>query len=144
MSEPKADPVPPGTRLTFRKDGGLAFLNSERTDTLQNVEIEIVKEDADVQRGMMWREFMREDRGMLFIMPEMRTQSFWMKNTLIPLDIIFINSNRQIVTIHKNTEPLSLKNVTSSQNAQFVLEMNGGYCDKFGIKKGDFVRWKTE
>lgn len=141
MNEPKAETPPPGTRLEFRKDGELSFLSNDKSETLQDIEIEIVKDDASIERGLMWRKSMLENRGMLFIM-EMGEKSFWMKNTYIPLDIIFINHNKQIVTIQKNTTPLSEKNVRSSQNAKYVLEVNAGYSDKFGIKKGDFVKWQ--
>jgi len=142
MNEPKAEAPPGGVEPQFRKDGELTFLSSNKTDSLQGIDIEIVRDDASIQQGLMWRKSMLENRGMLFVMPEMKTQSFWMKNTHIPLDIIFINHNRQIVTIRKNTIPFSEKNVKSSQNAKYVLEVNAGYSDKFGIKKGDFVKWQ--
>jgi len=139
-SEPEAPPG--GVEPQFRKDGELTFLNSDKTETLQNIDIEIVSDTKGITQGLMYRKSMDENRGMLFLMPEMGPQSFWMKNTHIPLDIIFINHNKQIVTIHKNTMPLSEKGLPSSQNAKYVLEVNGGYSDKFGVKKGDFVQWK--
>lgn len=141
MNQPKADTPPGGVEPQFRKDGELAFLSSDKKETIQNIDIEIVKDEAAIQQGLMYRKSMDENRGMLFMMPEMGPQSFWMKNTHISLDIIFINRNRQIVTIHKNTEPFSEKSLPSSQNAQYIVEVNGGYCDKHGIKKGDFVKW---
>ncbi len=125
----------------FRKDGELYLLASNKTDTLERIDIEIVKDEASITQGLMYRKSMLDNRGMLFIMPQMGPQSFWMKNTYIPLDIIFINHNRQIVTIHKNTEPFSEKSLASSQNAKFVVEVNGGYCDKNGVKVGDFVKF---
>jgi len=125
----------------FRKDGELSFLSSDRKDTLQKIDIEIVKDETAIQQGLMYRKSMDENKGMLFVMPQMGPQSFWMKNTYIPLDIIFINRNRQIVTIQKNTTPFSEKSLPSSQNAQFIIEVNAGYCDKYGIKKGDYVKW---
>lgn len=142
MNEPKVEAPPGGVEPQFRKDGELTFLNSDKSETLQNIDIEIVRDDASIQQGLMYRKSMDENRGMLFVMPEMKTQSFWMKNTHIPLDIIFINHNKQIVTIRKNTTPFSEKNVVSTQNALYVLEVNAGYSDKFGIKKGDFVKWQ--
>lgn len=141
MNKPKADAPPGGVEPQFRKDGELAFLSSDKKETIQNIDIEIVKDEKAIQQGLMYRKSMDENRGMLFMMPEMSPQSFWMKNTHISLDIIFINRNRQIVTIHKNTEPFSEKSLPSSQNAQYIVEVNAGYCDKHGIKKGDFVKW---
>ena len=142
MNEPKVEAPPGGVEPQFRKDGELSFLSSDKSETLQNIEIEIVRDEASITQGLMYRKSMDENRGMLFVMPQMGPQSFWMKNTHIPLDIIFINHNKQIVTVRKNTTPFSEKNVTSTQNALYVLEVNAGYCDKFGIKKGDFVKWQ--
>ncbi len=125
----------------FRKDSELSFLAANKTDTLQQIDIEIVKDEEAVRQGLMYRKSMEENQGMLFIMPSMGPQSFWMKNTYIPLDILFINHNRQIVTIHKNTTPFSETGLPSTQNAQFIVEVNAGYCDKHGIKVGDFVKF---
>ena len=84
---------------------------------------------------------MEEMQGMLFIFPDERYQSFWMLNTLFSLDMIFINSKKEIVTIHKNTKPLSEQSYPSSEPAQYVLEVNAGFCDRYNIKQGDKVFW---
>ena len=64
-----------------------------------------------------------------------------MLNTLFSLDMIFINSKKEIVTIHKNTKPLSEQSYPSSEPAQYVLEVNAGFCDRYNIKQGDKVFW---
>jgi len=115
------------------------------TDTTNNpiikIDIEIADNDYERQLGLMNRQSMEEMQGMLFIFPDERFQSFWMVNTLISLDIIFINSNKKIVTIHKNTTPLSEQSYPSSAPAQYVLEVNAGFCDRHTVKLGDKVFW---
>ncbi|OGU89839.1 MAG: hypothetical protein A3K31_13355 [Ignavibacteria bacterium RIFOXYA12_FULL_35_25] len=84
---------------------------------------------------------MEEKQGMLFIFPDDAMQSFWMRNTLISLDMIFINSNKTIVTIHKNTKVLSDQSYPSTAPAQYVLEVNAGFTAKHDIQVGDHVGW---
>ena len=124
----------------FKKEGELTF-----TDTTGNpiikIDIEIADNDYERQLGLMNRESMEEMQGMLFIFPVERYQSFWMLNTLFSLDMLFINSNKEIVTIHKNTTPLSEQSYPSSEPAQYVLEVNGGFCDRHNINLGDKVFW---
>ena len=67
-----------------------------------------------------------------------------MKNTYIPLDIIFANGNMQILTIHKNTKPLSEKLIPSYGDSLYVVEVNAKFCDKYGIRVGDYFRFETK
>lgn len=125
---------------TFKKEGELTFV-----DTLGNpiikIDIEIADNEYERQLGLMNRESMEQMQGMLFIFPQERMQSFWMLNTMFSLDILFINSNKEIVTIHKNTTPLSEQSYPSSEPAIYVLEVNAGFCDEHGINLGDKVFW---
>jgi len=84
---------------------------------------------------------MEEKQGMLFVFPADAMQSFWMRNTLISLDMIFINSSKEIVTIQKNTKVLSDQSYPSSAPAKFVLEVNRGFTDKYKIVVGDKINW---
>jgi uncharacterized protein len=68
--------------------------------------------------------------------------SFWMKNTILSLDMIFINARGEIITIHKNAVPFSEQSYTATGMTLFVLEVNAGFCDKFGILEGDRMTWK--
>jgi uncharacterized membrane protein (UPF0127 family) len=124
----------------FKKEGELTFTDLTGNPTIK-IDIEIADNDYERQLGLMKRESMGEMQGMLFIFPEEKYQSFWMFNTLFSLDMLFINSNKEIVTIHKNTKPLSEESYPSSKPAQYVLEVNGGFCDKYNIKVGDKVFW---
>ncbi len=125
---------------TFRKEGELTF-----TDTLGNAKIKIDLEIADSeyerQLGLMNRKSMEETQGMLFIFQYERMQSFWMRNTLIPLDILFINKDKEIITIHKNTKTLSAQSYPSTAPAIYVVELVGGFTDKYNIVKGDKIFW---
>jgi hypothetical protein len=89
----------------------------------------------------MYRRELPRDYGMLFIFPGERINSFWMKNTLIPLDMIFISGERKIVGIVHETAPFSLEGRSVSVPSQFVLEINGGLSRRYGFKAGDVVRF---
>jgi uncharacterized membrane protein (UPF0127 family) len=125
---------------TFKKEGELTF-----TDSLGNTKIKIDLEIADNeyerQLGLMNRKSMEENQGMLFIFQFERMQSFWMRNTLIPLDILFINKEKEIVTIHKNTRILSAQSYPSTAPAIYVVELVGGFTDKHNIVIGDKIFW---
>jgi len=124
----------------FKKEGELTFVDSTENPIIK-IDIEIAENDYERQLGLMNRESMEEMQGMLFIFPEERFQSFWMMNTLFSLDMIFIDSKKEIVTIHRNTKPLSEQSYPSSKPALYVLEVNAGFCDKHNIKLGDKVFW---
>ncbi|MDD5221425.1 MAG: DUF192 domain-containing protein [Candidatus Pacebacteria bacterium] len=95
-------------------------------------------------RGLMFEQSLDKDRGMLFVYPQSGQYSFWMKNTYIPLDIIWINEDRTVVYINKNTQPC-LKdcfNINPLVNAKYVLEVNAGTADLIGLKVGDRLIFK--
>ena len=124
----------------FKKEGELTFVDSV-DNPIVKIDIEIADNEYERQLGLMNRESMEEMQGMLFIFPQERYQSFWMLNTMFSLDIIFVNSNKEIVTIHKNTTPLSEQSYPSTAPAQYVVEVNAGFCDTHNIKQGDKVFW---
>jgi hypothetical protein len=91
----------------------------------------------------MYREKMAANQGMLFIFDDSDVRSFWMKNTMISLDMIFINEKDQIITIHKHTTSLSEGSYTSTGPAKYVLEVNAGFTDDHKIAVGDRIAWTT-
>lgn len=125
---------------SFKAEGVLVIQDSTGKEK-KKIDIEIADTEYDRQLGLMFRESLEENQGMLFIFPYQGELSFWMKNTKISLDILFINKERKIVTIHKRTTPYSEKSLPTLQPAQYVLEVIGGFTDKFSINEGDFVRW---
>jgi uncharacterized protein len=92
-------------------------------------------------QGLMFRTELADDKGMLFPFEQNRIASFWMKNTLIPLDIIFVGADGRIVNIAQNTTPYSRDPVQSTAPVAAVLELRGGLTKQLGIKAGDRVRW---
>lgn len=127
----------------FKKQGELTFLAmNNRVKT--KIDIQIADNEFDRELGLMFRKKMNGNQGMLFIFPQTRIQIFWMRNTYLPLDMIFIDSTKEIVTIKKNTTPLSDKTYASSKPVQYVLEVNAGFCNKFNIKVGDKVGWTKD
>jgi uncharacterized membrane protein (UPF0127 family) len=77
-----------------------------------------------------------QSKGMLFIFEENEPRSFWMANTPLPLDIIFVNEDGEIVRIHHSTQPFAEENYTSGQPAKYVIEVNAGYCVSHDIQEG--------
>lgn len=126
----------------FQKEGTLQFMDESQSKVLANIDIELAETDEDRTRGLMWRRSMEEEQGMLFIMDQQEMQSFWMLNTYISLDILYIDEAFRIVTIRKNTQPQTLDPVPSSQPARYVLEVKGGYCDRHGIREGHFIKYE--
>lgn len=124
----------------FTKHGELVILNNE--DTLQTLDVEIVNDPERRAKGLMYRKTMEENQGMLFIFDVEELQSFWMKNTYLALDLLFINSNKEIVHIHKNAQPMSIRSIPSIEPSLYVLEVNAGYCDKYFIEAGHYIDYK--
>lgn len=127
--------------VAFNKQGELRFLD-KRANLLYAVDIEIADDEAKRTQGLMYRDSMAENEAMLFIFPEEAERSFWMKNTIMPLDIIYVNAKNQIVTAQKNTVPYLEDSVPSNGPAQYVVEVNAGFCDRHGVKPGDRIEWR--
>ena len=101
--------------------------------------VEVVDNDADRAKGLMYRRELPEGRGMLFDFHRDQEVSFWMQNTYIPLDMIFIRGDGRILRIEENTEPLSTRMIPSRGTVRAVLEVIGGTSRKLGIAPGDRV-----
>lgn len=112
-------------------------------DRVHRFTVEVAASEADQERGLMCRTEMGANEGMLFPFPTARPASFWMRNTLIPLDIIFIRADGTIQSVGRG-EPLSLENVTSGgEPVDAVLELNAGRAAALGIRAGDRVSWQV-
>ena len=103
-------------------------------------DVEIARTPAELAHGLMFRESMPRDHGMLFIFNDSAERRFWMKNTLIPLDIIFIKADGTINRVHPEAVPHDLTSIPSYGPVKGVLEINGGVAQELGIEKGDRVR----
>jgi len=112
----------------FQKEGELTIADSLNVNKVK-IDLEIADTDYERQLGLMKRVSMEEKQGMLFIFPNDAMQSFWMRNTLISLDMIFINREGVIITIHKGTTPFSEQSYTATGMTLYVLEVNAGVTD---------------
>jgi uncharacterized membrane protein (UPF0127 family) len=102
--------------------------------------IELADEPAERGRGLMNRESMARSAGMLFVFEHPQAVAFWMKNTLIPLDMVFTDRAGRIVHIHENAIPLDETPIPGGEGVYAVLEINGGLSTMFGIKVGDALQ----
>jgi uncharacterized membrane protein (UPF0127 family) len=103
-------------------------------------DVELATTPAQRGRGLMFRDDMAENAGMLFVYPAEQPIRMWMKNTLIPLDMLFVDGDGRIINIAENTKPLSEAVVASALPALGVVELNGGTARRLGIAPGDRVR----
>ncbi len=125
----------------FAKEGELTFSNADGKFITQ-IDIEIADDNNRRTTGLMYRNEMGKNQGMFFIFPNESYQSFWMRNTVLPLDILFVNSKNEIVTIHKNTIPFDESSYPSTKPAMYVVEVNAGFTDQYNIKSGDKISWR--
>lgn len=132
------------SEIEFRKDGELTFYKNKSDQIIETIDIEIVDDEFERARGLMYRYTMSDSVGMLFIMEREEPQSFWMRNTYISLDIIYLNSNLEIVKIQKYTEPLTDDPIPSYEKAKYVVEVNGGFCDLNSINEGDYIKYNKQ
>jgi len=135
------NPVTMNTNLPVKK---LIIVSSKAQHEFQ---VEIASNDAQRKVGLMNRKSLDDDKGMLFVFQSSGIVNFWMKNTLIALDMVFIDSNGYIKHIERNVQPCTAVNSRdcslygSKQSVQFVLELKGGITDKIGVKEGDRATW---
>jgi len=107
-------------------------------DTCFALELAVTSEER--ARGLMYRESLDADRGMLFVFEKEGNYPFWMKNTKIPLDIIWMDENKQAVYISRNTQPCTMEPcplIDPRTSAKYVLEVSGGTCERIGLREGD-------
>ena len=126
---------------TFAVEGTLDFLQADGTPFLR-IAVELAETMEEQRRGLMGRRSLPSKGGMLFVYPEAIEQSFWMKNTPLPLDIVFIAEDSTIVNIARRTRPLSEDMIRSMAPAQYVLELRAGFVDRYGIDESTRIQWQ--
>ncbi|CAG1770015.1 hypothetical protein BAC3_00727 [uncultured bacterium] len=128
---------------TYQKEGVLSFhRTAEKNSSYKEIDIEISDDNLEREVGLMFRTQMDPNTGMYFIFPYEDRQSFWMRNTRISLDILFINKDGKIVTIHKSTQINSDTSYPSTEPSQYVLEVVAGFTDTHGVAVGDYITYK--
>ncbi|CAM5766932.1 hypothetical protein LMIY3S_01989 [Labrys miyagiensis] len=123
------------------EDGVFEPLSIMTASGKHDFQVEVMRTDDEQQRGMMFRRSLDDDKGMLFPFPTERVATFWMENTYVPLDMIFIKGDGTIQRIEKRAEPLSTRTISSGAPVLAVLEVVGGLADRLGVKPGDKVAY---
>ncbi|MDR9364066.1 MAG: DUF192 domain-containing protein [Balneolaceae bacterium] len=122
-----------GRELEFIAE--VSFVKNE-ADTISSIEVAVADDNQSRSEGLMNVTELPSDSGMLFIFTNNQPRSFWMANTPLPLDIMFVNSELEIVRIHRNTQPYSQESIQSEVPARFVVEVNAGYTLEHDIREG--------
>ncbi|WP_185862692.1 DUF192 domain-containing protein [Blattabacterium cuenoti] len=121
--------------IQFLKHGELYMKN--KNFFFKKIEIELVNKEIEKKNGLMYRSFMKEDRGMLFILDKKEEiQQMNMKNMRIPLDIVYIDHFNTVIFVNKYVSPMRNVEVINTPSIKYILEINAGMSDKWGIKKG--------
>ena len=128
------------TKVVFKKEGELTIIKA--TDSTKiNLDIEIADTEFDTQTGLMYRESMEKNQAMLFVFDDASERYFYMKNTKIPLDLIYIDANKTVVSFQKNAKPFDESSLPSNAPAKYVLEVNAGLVDAWGLSVGDKIEY---
>ena len=139
----KEEKVITETEFVFTKEGTLTLTKADGTP-IKTIDVEFAEDDYERETGLMHRASMKDLQGMLFIQEGEYVQGFYMKNTLIPLDLVFIDSNKKIVSFAENAKPLDLTTLSSQVPAQYVLEINAGLAEEWVLEIGDTVEWTRD
>lgn len=124
----------------FVDEGDLKFIDKNGKE-IAKIDIEIVDKEAERNQGLMYRTHMGEFQGMLFLFEKSAPQAFWMHNTYISLDIIYVNEKKEVVSIQKNAAVQSDQSLPSLKPAQYVVEVNAGFSDRYGIVEGTKIQF---
>lgn len=131
--------TPDLVNIPFRQDGTLSFLRNGQE--IVSIDIEIAETDSARRRGLMQRQSLPDTSGMLFIFDREEPQGFWMGNTPLALDLMFVSADSQIVDIDKYNRPNDPSTIASDAPARFVVEVPAGFADTYGISETDRVAW---
>lgn len=126
--------------ISFNKTGELCF-SDKHNKIIVNIDYILASDYDSRTQGLMFFDKLEENQGMLFIFPAAEVQHFWMKDTSLPLDIIFVNTERCIIKIEENAKPFSQEIISSEIPVIFVVEVNSGFCKRYKISLGDIISW---
>lgn len=131
-------------KVSFSKEGVLHLKKSDSDSIIKSLDIEFAEDEYETQTGLMYRTKLGTNQGMLFIFPDVQMRSFYMKNTKIPLDIIYIDEKLQIVSFQKHAKPFDETSLPSEAPAKYVLEINAGLSDEWQLKIGDRIHFTKD
>jgi len=112
---------------------------SRDNKTIETFKVEVADSEPEQEKGLMYRKSIGNREGMIFLYNSEKIQTFWMKNTYIPLDMLFIDKSKKIVGMLKNVPPLNEEQRSVSVPSQYVLELKSGVADELGVQVGDLV-----
>ena len=124
--------------MTFTKEGQLTLFKASGEDVV-TLDVEFAETNYERETGLMHRTSMKENQAMLFIFSAEFPRKFFMKNTYIPLDIIYLDANKKIVSFQENAKPMDETGLPSRNPAMYVLEVNAGLADKWLLEIGDSI-----
>ena len=127
--------------IKFKQEGELKLIKASNDSLIKMLSIEIADDDYQTETGMMYRKSMEDNQGMLFIFPDSQYRYFYMRNTEIPLDIIYIDQNKSILNIQKNAKPFDETSLPSKGPAKYVLEIKGGLSTQWNLENGDKIEF---
>ncbi|WP_165747937.1 DUF192 domain-containing protein [Cellulophaga sp. Z1A5H] len=128
--------------ITFKKEGELTIYKAKTDSIIASFDIEIAETDYETETGLMYRKSMKANHGMLFVFPDVALHSFYMKNTEIPLDIIYLTENLKIASFQENAIPFNESGLSSQVPIKYVLEINAGLAEKYLLEVKDSVVYK--
>lgn len=123
--------------VSFKKEGELVLKRASNDSVIAQLDIEIAEGDYETQTGLMYRSRMEKNRAMLFVFEDVSMRAFYMKNTQFPLDIIYLGEDQKVINIQKDAIPFNQASLPSSAPAKYVLEVNAGLSDQWGLGSGD-------
>ncbi len=139
--EEKSSKIENDVIVSFKKEGTLHLKKVDTDSVIKTLDIEIADNEYETQTGLMYRTKLESLHGMLFIFPDSDYRSFYMKNTKIPLDIIYIDESKKIVSFQKNAKPFDETSLPSESPAKYVLEINAGLSDDWQLEIGDQIEF---
>jgi len=127
--------------ITACADEPRVALNAPDGSSRAVVKLEVANTPSSRELGLMYRKHLDEDAGMIFVFPTAAHQSFWMKNTIIPLDMIFADEHGKVLGIVETAEPFSERPLSVDGDSLYVLEVNGGFSRRHHLKAGDQMKF---
>lgn len=127
--------------IAFTNDGRLTVYKQDTQEAITTFKIETAIGNYETEIGLMHRKSLPRDSGMLFMFDDEKPRSFYMKNTIIELDILYMDANKKIVKIYRKAVPFDPTSLPSQVPVKYVLEVNGAVTSSLGINEGDRVEW---
>jgi len=128
--------------MQFKANATGYFIDSTSLDTLARLNIETLETDYNRDTGMTYRQPLEDNQGVLFLYDEERIMHFYMKNTPMSLDLLYLDRDGKVDSYFENAKPMDTTNMSSMRPVPYILEVKGGQIKKWNLKKGDVLEWE--